>query len=184
MFFFFDKLEILTVLYEGVFPMKKNAGFTLIELLVVVLIIGILSAVALPQYRVAVEKARLSEALVNIKTMTDAATLFILENPSSAPTCFSEYSATALSGGNWESGGYETENFEYRDLCVINGRGSADVHRKTGEYSFWITTEGTGVCEGYEGKWCKSCFTQLTDIGRKICKGLESQGFVYADGEL
>ncbi|ACC98830.1 PilE-like protein [Elusimicrobium minutum Pei191] len=60
--------------------MKNNKGFTLIELLVVVLIIGILAAIALPQYTKTVEKSRAAEALLNLKAISDAANRFYLMN--------------------------------------------------------------------------------------------------------
>ena len=59
---------------------KVKAGFTLIELLVVVLIVGILSAVALPQYQKAVDKARLTEAIILGKHIRDLEKVYQLAN--------------------------------------------------------------------------------------------------------
>ncbi len=90
--------------------MKKNCckqnikGFTLIELLVVVLIIGILAAIALPQYQKAVRRARLTEAKVILKNLTKAQDMYYLRGGSTDDFSWSEVldSKYPESTANWE----------------------------------------------------------------------------------
>jgi len=73
---------------------NKKQGFTLIELLVVVLIIGILSAVALPQYQKTVEKSKSAQAVTMLKSVYQAAEEYYLAN-GTWPTSFEKLSVSA-----------------------------------------------------------------------------------------
>ena len=71
-------------IYQKSSPADKTPGFTLIELLVVVLIIGILAAVALPQYEKAVLKSRVSSILPWFKELKRGRDLYILNGGTTA----------------------------------------------------------------------------------------------------
>lgn len=60
------------------FCSKNKKGFSLLELLVVILIIGVLAAIALPQYQMAVYKARFSTLMNSTNAIYDAEERFYM----------------------------------------------------------------------------------------------------------
>ena len=167
---------------------KQTQGFTLIELLVVVLIIGILAAIALPQYNKAVEKSRLTELLLNVKTIENSVDLFLLENggfPAQGIHLPNLDIAGTLQGGEFDDNLYTTKYFEYEMNCD-SLKCYGELYRKGDSYAFYIykgSEEAWGE-QGTNDKWINICITETTDLGRAICKSLENQGWIYKDVEL
>ena len=81
--------------------MKNKKGFTLIELLVVVLIIGILAAIALPQYKMAVTKSKVASILPLMRRWKDALMEYQLQHGSFED--LNEQTGASYFGVNWPS---------------------------------------------------------------------------------
>ena len=152
-------------------------GFTLIELLVVVLIIGILSAVALPQYRKAVFKARLSEADVILNTYQKGITSYLLANGGYPGEQIYFTGANATGGLDMETpatsseGRYDANGFLKWGVTCTNSNCSMNVSEVNDMWSLTIRT----IDLGKTWAWTPNV-TRTEDWKKKVlCQWIKSK---------
>ncbi len=142
---------------------NKARGFTLIELLVVVLIVGILAAVAVPQYQKAVLKSRATEAWTNIKAINDA-----------------------LAAKNLEMGTHNTAYpFEQLDVSLVDKNGNQATglsFEPNNKYisSYWIGQNTDGEVSAFAVMYQKGSDRYIATLG--ITRGVKYCQDVYDGG--
>ena len=128
-------------------------GFTLIELLVVVLIIGILAAVALPQYQKAVEKSKAAQGIALVKSFAQAAEAYHLANGTYATEADIDVLSVGLS---------DEQKTQLRCNDFYHGCANA------GDWGFWF--QSTAGLEGIiairtSGKYAGAGFAIFQNVG-------------------
>ena len=150
--------------------MSNQKAFTLIELLVVVLIIGILAAVALPQYQKAVEKSRAAQALTLLKSLAQATEAYVLAN-GEMPTSFDEL---ALSAPDWTG----TTEWYSEGSFIKDTRSNKEWSLQLHAWGFYIGRIDGPYAGGGFGYYTKDNYNDLPKQ-QILCMERKSQGIIF-----
>lgn len=131
--------------------MNQNRGFTLIELLIVVAIIGILAAIAVPNFMNAQIRAKLARIEADLRTLSTALTMYRVDNgrppqDTETPNHGWVYSYTLLTTPVSYMPNILADVFQAEDVLI----GSAD-HRIGGPNGPLTFDYGTDEFHGYTG---------------------------------
>jgi type IV pilus assembly protein PilA len=137
---------------------KNQEGFTLVELMVVVAIIGILAAIAIPNYQKYQAKARQSEAKLTLGSIHTALTAYAAE-ASSYTACL-------------RAAGYEPEG-----LAAMSSR-----RYYASGFSVAAVTAGAMACGPVGGQACTFFSWDTAGTGINGCTGVAG-AFAAADGD-
>ncbi len=146
--------------------MNNTKAFTLIELLVVVLIIGILAAVALPQYRLAVEKTRVVQLRVRADALNKAAQTYQLAS-GEWPTDVRELDIDiTTANGTYQK--LDDTNSEHIGIIYSDGTRCGTWKSPAGNKTILCADEHVSVLIYPGMSEIYRCYG-TTDLGTKIC---------------
>jgi len=152
-------------------------GFTLIELLVVVLIIGILAAVALPQYQKAVDKAKYTQAMTLLESVLQAQERYKLAN-GNYTLSFGDLDIDMPTPISIDTPS-DRENYEYKwGRCFIHGTGYVNCQVDLGpSVHAWYF--------GWPGDTGRMCWAQPQNNARAnaLCKAMTKKSTGTPNGD-